>query len=459
MPALAAWASHNAHWVVATFMALTSACSLFYVLAREPRLIRSPVVFIIVGGPLYTAAAALAFGELRPALSGHPVAGTWLGHVLLDLTACALFAMITALSAKLLPNSVRNRPLLYGAFKRAPVFILSGWLLASVVLWTAPASTAPLGDDLSAWGFAFRWSASGPALFCAVLGAVLLAVSYAQFGPPRTPSESVLKMRIALAAAGAVGWAMLYLHNLGWAQAALMLGRPDLVAYDFRRALLVPIFATIALSYLLLLLIPYRPTDTTDRMARFRRYRMLTEAMELKASGFSGRHWMSASAYARADRLIELTAEALGLSQATRLTATDAYALASISTISPHPASAPTTPHDVATNPDSLEEFLRLHNDFLNEADDSPRKRYAQQNRYALAVPYALTLVGRAQPVTFSSPQSLATVQLLALTAADNGIPKHSHNPLLQRFSALPPSHPVRAAYASAKRKIERAGV
>ena len=114
---------------------------------------------------------------------------------------------------------------------------------------------------------------------------------------------------------------------------------------------------------------------------------------------------MSASAYARAGRLIELTAEALGLSQATRLTATDAYALASISTISPvFPASAPTTPHDVATNPDSLEEFLRLHNDFLNEADDSPRKRYAEQNRYALAVPYALTLVGRAQPVTFSSP-------------------------------------------------------
>lgn len=458
MADILAWTFRNTHWIVGVIMALTALVSALYVLGWERRLARSPVVAIMVGAPLYTAVVAIAFGELRPALTKDPLLLSWLNQVLLYLTSCISFAIITAFCTRFFPRRLRSRPFLNRLFSRASLGIVLGWVVGTLVLYAAPDYTAPLIRDLSAWGHAYRWLTLGTAAFYATSSAILFLITRAEFGAARTKSEAAMKRRLLFAASGSAGWALLFLDHTIWPHIAQLWPNSQLGvnAFDYLQVLIVPIFILIVTSYLALLLTPYRPTETSDSMASFNRYRTLTESIEFRVGGFTHDGWTRTFAFARASRLIELAAQDLGLHPRTRRAAADAYALASIS--SPGPASACRVPPPQAfpTTPASFEELLRLHHRFLGEPDHSPRKRYAEQNRFAAALPYALAIVGRRQPTLPLCSESIVAVQLLVLAAADHGLLGPDRN--LAQFNGLPlqSANPVSAAYNRARQAIER---
>jgi hypothetical protein len=443
------------HVVVAAIMVLTALAATAYVLRQERHLLKSPVSLLLIGAPAYTAVMAYAFGELRPRYQDDPWALSLMDHLLLQLGGAFTLSAIMVVTAANLPESVKRRRRLRAAVVAAPWLIGGGYLLSTLVLLHQPHLPVEIGADTSAPAFVYRGLLELPMICVGLISFAVWALAHKEFGEPKTESEAARKKRFLPAAFGGLAWALLYLDHFAVPLAAFQWPRSSVAAdpSQYVETIMLPIFGLLALSYLLTLVRPYRPSGLLHRMHAFSRYNNLTEILSFRVRGHMGHHWMLRYRFARATRLIALVCDDLNLPSEIRVKAISTYALAAVAKAGPNRAARALPPHDATMNRFDLQELYSLHNQFLHEPEGSPRRAKALENRYAPLVPNALMLIdeGRTLEMRAATPD----VQLASLPAADFGLlSEDQRSALLDRSSSVHSF--LLEAYERAKREVDK---
>ena len=412
----------NSHLVVVAVVAAGGLISGAYLFARARQLITSPVALLLVGPPLYIAITAYAFGELRPAYAGDPWALSWLEHLSVKLGGAVDLAVIVYVTSRYLPDGVKRRRKLFAVLRSAPLAIVAGYALATLVLLSRPPLRDVIGADLSPEAFLHRTFLLLPPVFYGLVSFVVWLLAYREFGEPRNESEVARKRRFLPLASGGMGWTLLYLLHFAVPLAALLwpdtpLGRDP---KSYTETIMLPIFVLLSGSYLLVLVGPYRPSNLYLRMRRFARYNRLTQTLSFRIKGHVGNDWMIRYKYARDRRFIELACRELGLPPETSARATATYAIAAVTRAGSEPVVRALAPYDSPLDHSRLRELHDLHNEFVGEPEGSPRRAKALENTYAPHVPNALLLSDETSALELRDHP--ADVQLAAIAAADFGV-------------------------------------
>lgn len=443
----------NSSELVAFIMAGYLLVTLAYVLLRNARLLRSPLIRVLVITALVAGVAATAFGTLRHRYHGDADVMPWLEHMTIQFAGAFSFAMIMRYFTKRLRPHLSNHPTLFSTITAAPYIILGGWALGTLLLMVVPAPASDLGTDLTSYGFTYRLLVQLPILFYALLSCGLWLSILQNFGPARTPYQWTLKTRLLPISLAIFSWALLYANHLLWPLAALYW--PTVVApqnLNARIETLVPplLFLNVG-AWLWAILRPYSPANLLVRQRRFQRYRALSEAVSFVADGPLDRTWRMKYHLDRTERLLELTCERLGLSPATGHNAQKTFILSALAVDPPTiPAPASISYQPIRLGRPQLDELATLHKEFLAEPDFSPRKTYALDHSYPKLLPRALFLTANSRPLILSSyPEDL---QLAAILAADAGLLPESNTMLDSSHCRV--SKPLLLAYLGAKARL-----
>ena len=414
----------DTHVLVAGVMLAAWLLGAAYVLIRERRLLRSPVVLLILGSWPLTGCVAYLYGEIYSFYGSSPVAVSWAGHVLLHSTGCGVLAVVMFMTTNRLPRTIKaKRPLLYRLAALSPWAIICGYVLATVVLLIGgDALTTEAGVDPSPAGLAYRSFLYLPGAFAGLVSFVAWTGAYRRFGPPHDASAAALKRRFLPLAFGGLAWALLYLDHYTVPVLAQVFEESALAVDPTHtiQAIMLPVFALMSGSYLLALVLPYRPSDVAEDMGAFSRYDLLTESLSFHISGHLGRRWRLRFRYSRATRLIQAICDDLHLSGRVASDASTTYALASIARTEGEEHTS-LRAHNVVADATRLRELASLHQRFLAEGDGSPRKELALRNKYGRLAPDALTLLGSAAARHEVAGEDVA-LELAAVAAYDTGL-------------------------------------
>lgn len=411
--------SANTYVLIAALMTVTGVTATAYVLVRQRKLVKSPVFALVAGAPLYAALVAFLFSRITYRYGIDPVAMSWANHLLLQLAGASVFAAITIVMARNLPRELKELPRLTALLRAAPWTIASGYVSSTLVLVLHPTLSAYIVMDTSLWGFVYRSLLYLPPLLFGSVFCALWLVARVMFGKPATATEVALKKRFIPTAVGSLSWALLYLNFWSWP--LVMLLWPESVlgsgAETYREKVSIGIFLVMGVSYLVVLLLPYRPSGLLHSMKRFDHYRLLTETLSFQLTGFLGKYWMVRYKLNRANRLMELAAKDLGLGTERCSNASTLYAIVALIEESRLKSSGIEQLPCAGVARSDLENLSMLHDEFIREPGDSPRKEYALANRYAPLLPAALLIASEGSNGCFY--EKPYDTQLAAVAVAD----------------------------------------
>ena len=444
----------NSYEIVFVIMAGYLLVALAYVLIRETRLLKSPLIRALVLTAATGGVAAITFGSLRPVYHNDSEVMPWLEHLTIQFAGVFAFAIVVQYLAKRLRPHLSTRSTLSAIFKAGPFIIIGGWLIATLLLLLVPAPAPDLGTDLSLYGYTYRLLVQLPALCYALFTCCVWLTLLRNFGPATTPDELVLKKRLLPITVAVFSWALLYANHLLWPLvASLWPSVTEQQSLNNRIETLVPpILLLNVLSWLWAVLRPYSPVNLFTRKSRFQRYRTLSETMSLVIDGPLGRTWRLRHHFERTKRIMELTCERLGLPPGTASNALKIYALSALAVDPPFSAAPAIVSFRYAKlGRQQLEELATLHQDFLNEPDTSPRKIYALGYPYPNLLPKALMLVTDSPPLPLRSyPPELQ----LAAAAVNAELLPTTHGHYILHPSQCSTSEPVLLAYRRAETQL-----
>lgn len=443
----------NSYEIVALIMAGYLLVAVAYVLLQDARLLKSPLIRVLVITALSGGVAAMSFGALRHRYHGDADIMPWLEHMTIQFAGAFSFAIVMQYCAKRWRPHLSNHPILFSIIRGGPYIILGGWALGTLLLMVVPAPAPDLGTDLSQYGFTYRLLVQFPVLFYALLSCGVWLRLLHNFGPAITPDELAFKTRLLPISVAIFSWALLYANHLLWPLAALYW--PTVSAPQNLNAhietLVPPILLLNVASWLWAILRPYSPSSLLTRQLRFQRYRTLSETVSFVADGPLGRTWRLKYHLERTERLIELTFERLGLPPTVGRDAKNIFILAALAVDPPtSPAPASSSFHPTRLGRPQLEELATLHQEFIAEPQSSPRKEYALNHSYPELLPKALFLIASERPLTL--PSYSKELQLAAILAADADLIP-GPNAILD-FSAQGISEPLILAYLGAKAQL-----